>query len=61
MNRSDTEPRRIGLACASSFASLRTSAGIRSRDIYSSYGYYIRRIQARKVTLLLVIRAASRW
>ena len=41
MNRSDTEPRRIGVGSASSLASLRTTVGIGSRGIiFISYGYY---------------------
>ncbi|GMR24290.1 MAG: hypothetical protein BMS9Abin37_2813 [Acidobacteriota bacterium] len=45
MERSDTEPRRIGLSSASFVASLRTNAGTGSRCMNLSYGYYIRRQQ----------------
>jgi hypothetical protein len=48
MERSDTEPRRIGLGFASCVASSRTAAGIAFWDMVASYGYYSRRKRTRK-------------
>ena len=49
MDRSDTEPRRIGIGFASFLASLRTASGTCSWGISTSYGYYSRRHQIRNI------------